>query len=170
VAAASAAVASAAEAVERFEGSVIFLFVILSEERSDESKDPYRRSNLSLKRGSCWLLVPPVAQVLPLRVALLDQRNLSLPLPTLQLFFASNGCRNLPIGLVIEQAVNPIGSGSIKLSHYHPILGGESAKRVLFVLTHSKGQIAGDADVQRAAEAAENVNRIATLALVTHGF
>ena len=98
-----------------------------------------------------------MAQILPLRVALLDQRNLSLPLPTLQLFFASNGCRNLPIGLVIAQAVNPI-------------LGGESTKRVLFVLTHSKGQIAGDADVQRAAEAAENVNRIATLALVTQGF
>src|SRR5664279_485864 len=102
VVAASAAAASAVEAVERFEGSVIFLFVILSEGRSAESKDPYRRSNLSLKRGSCWLLVPPVAQILPLRVALFDQRNLSLPLPTLQLFFASNGCRNLPIGLVIE--------------------------------------------------------------------
>ena len=96
-----------------------------------------------------------MAQILPPRVALLDQRKLSLPLPTLQLFFTSDGCRNLAIGLVIKQAVNLI-------------LGAEPAKSVLFVLTHPKGQVAGDADVQRAAEAAENVNRIAMQTLTTH--
>jgi hypothetical protein len=86
-----------------------------------------------------------VAQVPPLRVALLDEGNFFLSLPTLQLFFASDRGRNLPIGFVIKQAVNLI-------------VGCEPARDMLFVLSHAEGQVAGDADVQRAADAAEDAN------------
>src|SRR5271165_6293658 len=49
----------------------------------------YLRSRLSLEPRSHRLYIPGAAQVFPLWIALLDERNLLVPFPALQLFLAS---------------------------------------------------------------------------------
>ena len=64
-----------------------------------------------------------------------------------------------------DVAIGPIVQGAIDF-----ILGCEPAKRVLFMLPYSKLQITGYADVQSAADAAEDVNGVAMVSFAGMAF
>ena len=106
------------------------------------------RENLFLKSSPYWLLVPLATQILPLRIRFLDERDLLFAPPPLQLLLATDRLYHLAVGLVVQKPVNIM-------------LFGKSRKGMVLMLPEAEGQVAGNANVQRAAEAADNVNRVA---------
>jgi len=122
---------------------------------TEESRDPYTGRALISECGSHRLLIPLTARVLPTGVGLVDERNLLFPPPVLQLLLAANCGSHFAIGLLIQQPIDLV-------------LRRESARCVVLVLSHAERQIAGNANVKRAAEASEYVYRIAMFASGSH--
>jgi len=102
-------------------------------------------------------VIPSSAQVPPLRILLLNQRNLFLASPSLQLLLTRDRIGHFAERLVIEQTVNII-------------FGGKSSESVVPVLSYARAQIARDSNVQCPADATEDVYGVAVLAVRGHRF
>ena len=95
-------------------------------------------------------LEPAVAQVAPLWVIAFDQRNLFLTPPVFELFFTCNGSGHRRVALKKHEARDVV-------------FCGERSWRSLFMLKDSPFQVAGNADVQNTALAAQDVNVVGFL-------
>ena len=94
--------------------------------------------------------IPTLAQIVPCRIALLNQRNFLRANPSLQLLFPRNRAVRPGKPLEPDQPVAVIG---IRESHVFPLLVFEDALP----------QIAGHTDVKRVASAGHDVREIKLL-------
>jgi hypothetical protein len=93
------------------------------------------------------LLEPLPAKVFPSRIERRDKVALLFPPPSLEFFFSFDGVGRVSEFLKIEKPCDPIP-------------GGESWRAAIFMLRHSRHQVAGDSNVQNAADASYDVGVI----------
>lgn len=93
---------------------------------------------------------PIAAEVIPGGVYRLDERDFLCPRPALDLFLAGNGRLNVCGLLVVDEAADVVASG-------------EARRRCLAVLRQAFFEVVGDAGVERAGGAGEDVDGVLVL-------
>jgi hypothetical protein len=107
------------------------------------------------RRGSSWLSLPApssverVKQVIPVRIALLDQSQFPAPVPFLERLFAGDGVADIGEGFDMNQPC-------------YSIFLGEGRTPAVSMREDASGKVVGDADVESpVALAGENIDMVA---------
>src|SRR5260370_6346429 len=110
--------------------------------RNSSSAMPYPSSTIPAKAGThSAAAVQVVIEIDPMPILRLDQIDLPIPSPALDLFFSTQGRVPVVVALKPYQAV-------------HSVFGGESRHHLVFVFPDSPGEVGRPPDVQRAIRSA----------------
>ncbi len=131
---------------------------------SAEPKDPEDTSGVNADSGSspqalsrkAHFASPVLSQVLPPRIQFLCKPLLLFPAPALQLFLTADCRVDVTEALVVDEAMDFV-------------LFGETLNGINLVLENATVEKTGDAHVERAGSAGEDVDPVSVVSAVAHG-